>query len=457
MRATSADGIHDRDQDPQRGGTGHTSTVTSIARRASWGFLDQVLSSGSNFALSAFVAATISAAGFGAFTLVYAVYGVCVGLSSGLASIPLVVMYSAARPARFRAGARASVGTALAVGAVAGIVCIVVAPTTASDVAGPLRALGVTLPGLLVQDAWRYSFVTGGRPAKAAANDGLWIVFQLTGIVVLLAAGAVTALSMVLVWGGSACAAAAFGCWQARVLPAPQQAFRWLREQRALTLRYAAEAMIHRSGWWLALALVGVVAGLRVVGALRAALLLLLGPLNLLFVGATFVFVSEGVRLLHRSPERLRGAMRRLSAAAVGIAIVWCICVLLLPDSLGSQVLGSTWPQAEPLLPILVLLVLALAASMGPTQGMLALGAAKRSLFTQMAGLAVDLPSVTGAAVLAGARGAALASGVTGVFRTALAWTQFRRALREPAASLATDPHAQAAREDQAVPEATLR
>ena len=208
-----------------------------------------------------------------------------------------------------------------------------------------------------------------------------------------------------------------------------------MQEQRALTLRYAAEVVIHRSGAWVVLALVGAVAGLRVVGALRGAMLLLGGPLNLLFLGTTFVFVSEGVRLLHRSPARLPGAMRSLSAGTTAIAVVWCIVVLSLPDAVGSRVLGSTWPQAQPLLPVLVVVVVALAISMGPTQGMLALGAARRSLFTQVAGLGVELPSVTGGAVLAGASGAAWATGLTAVFRTVLAWVQFRRALHEPIAS----------------------
>jgi O-antigen/teichoic acid export membrane protein len=425
----------------------HTRLLGDVGRRASWGFLDQVLSSASNFALSAFVAATISAAGFGAFTLVYAVYGVFLGLSGGFASIPLVVRFSAAAPTQFRAATRASAGAALAVGTAGGVLCLAVAPFTAPAIADPLRALGVMLPGLLVQDTWRYSFVTGGRPVRAAANDGLWIVLQLVGIAALLAADAVSALSMVLVWGGSATAAALLGCRQARVIPAPRLALGWLREQRALTFRYAAEALVHRSGWWLALGLVGAVAGLRVVGALRGAYLLLGGPLNLLFTGATFVFVAEGVRLLHRSPAKLPEATRGLSAAATVITLAWCILVLLLPGAIGSRLLGSTWPQAEPVLPVLTLLVLALAASMGPTQGMLALGAAKRSLFTQVAGLGVELPSMPAAAVVAGARGAALATGLTAVFRTVLAWVQFRRALRDSAASLRAETAEQALRE----------
>jgi hypothetical protein len=244
---------------------------------------------------------------------------------------------------------------------------------------------------------------------------------------------------MVLVWGIAATASALLGCWQAGVKPAPQDAFEWLREQRALTFRYAAEVMVHRSGSWIAITLAGAVAGLRVVGAFRGAWLLLGGPLQLLFVGATFVFVSEGVRLLHRSPARLPGAMRSLSAAVTGVAILWSTVMLLLPDSVGARVLGATWPQAKPLLPVLTLLVIALALSMGASQGLLALGAARRSLFTQLMGLAVEIPSVTGGAVVAGARGAALAAGFTAVFRTTLSWVQFGRARREPIAALDVD------------------
>jgi O-antigen/teichoic acid export membrane protein len=194
--------------------------------------------------------------------------------------------------------------------------------------------------------------------------------------------------------------------------------------------------MIHRSGSWLALSLVGAVAGLQVVGALRGALLLVAGPLSLLFVGTTFVFVSEGVRLLHQSPTQLQRAMRSLAAAATAIAIAWSVVVLMLPDAIGSRLLGATWQQAKPLLPLLVPWVLAVGASMGAIQGLFALGAARRSLFTQAAGLAASLPSMTAAAALAGARGAALAGGLSAVFGTVLAWFQFRRALSEPITSV---------------------
>jgi O-antigen/teichoic acid export membrane protein len=414
---------------------GDSPAVRGVARRASWGLLDQVMSSGSNFALSAFVAASVGATEFGAFTVAYAIYNLVLAFSAGLASVPLLVRYSASARERYQTATRASVGVALVVGTLAGLLCLAASPLTTPAVAGPLRALAVTLPGLLVQDTWRYSFVTGGQPAKAAGNDGLWIVLQFVGIAVLLAIGQVSALSMVLVWGGCGSAAAVFGCWQAGAVPAPRQVFTWLRDERAFTWRYAVEVVVNRSGTWVGLSLVGAMVGLQGLGALRGAMLILAGPLNLLFMGATFAFVSEGVRLAHRSPARLPAAIRAVSGVAAAIAIAWCTVVLLAPDGIGSRVLGATWHQAKPLFPTIALMMVALAAALGPVQGLLSLAAAKRSLFTQVAGLGLQVPLVAGSAALAGARGAAAGFAMTTLFRTAIAWGQFRRGFAEWTAS----------------------
>jgi O-antigen/teichoic acid export membrane protein len=105
--------------------------------------------------------------------------------------------------------------------------------------------------------------------------------------------------------------------------------------------------------------------------------------------------------------------------------------VLLLPDSAGARLLGETWPHAEPLLPVLVVFWIAIGATLGATQGLLALGAAKRSLFTQVAGLAIQLPLMAAGAAVDGAAGAAVAAGLTAILRMLLAWAQFGRAVGE--------------------------
>src|SRR5947209_8203255 len=95
------------EQSTQRRTAGRA-VVTALAKRVTWGFLDQVLSSGSNFALSGFVAATVSARGFGAFAIAYAAWGFFGGFSGGLVSIPLVVRFSGADIASSREASRSS-------------------------------------------------------------------------------------------------------------------------------------------------------------------------------------------------------------------------------------------------------------------------------------------------------------------------------------------------------------
>ena len=46
-------------------------------------------------------------------------------------------------------------------------------------------ALGLTLPGLLLQDSWRYAFFALGRGSQALLNDTVWAVSMLPALVVL--------------------------------------------------------------------------------------------------------------------------------------------------------------------------------------------------------------------------------------------------------------------------------
>jgi O-antigen/teichoic acid export membrane protein len=150
----------------------------ATARRAGWSFVDQALSSATNFALGIFVAAVTVPAELGAFSLVYAAYGVCLGLSAGLVSTPLVVRFSARAGTAPATAALRSVRAALAVGLVSGLVVVLAATVLPTSVRSSVLVLGLGLPGLLTQEAWRFAFVAQGRSAAAAANDAVWAVLQ---------------------------------------------------------------------------------------------------------------------------------------------------------------------------------------------------------------------------------------------------------------------------------------
>src|SRR5262249_48955903 len=92
-----------------------------LGRRISWGLVDQVLSSATNFALTVFVARVATGADLGAFAIVLATYLVMTGLGQGLVAQPFAARHStAAWPGDPRTVAGAA-GAALALGAGLGL------------------------------------------------------------------------------------------------------------------------------------------------------------------------------------------------------------------------------------------------------------------------------------------------------------------------------------------------
>jgi len=71
--------------------------------------------------------------------------------------------------------------TGLAIGA-----CVIAAAAMIHDpAAGALLALGLTLPGLLLQDSWRYSFFALGCGSLAFINDSIWAATLIPALVLL--------------------------------------------------------------------------------------------------------------------------------------------------------------------------------------------------------------------------------------------------------------------------------
>src|SRR5215212_5768949 len=141
--------------------------VMQAMRRLGWGVADQGISSVSNFALGLFVARSFGASSFGAFALAYITYTVIINASRGLATDPLLVRYSGDASDRWRSATSAATGTALAVGVAAGVLCVVAGLLLPDSVGPVFVALGVGLPGLTLQDSWRFAFFACRRGSSA--------------------------------------------------------------------------------------------------------------------------------------------------------------------------------------------------------------------------------------------------------------------------------------------------
>src|SRR5262249_1748331 len=356
--------------------------VTPHVRRAAWGLADQAASSLSNFILFVVVARAVDTAQFGEFSLVLAVYFLIVGVPQGLPSLPPSVKYSAATDEEYWPAATPAAGLSLILGIGLGIGCVAAGILLSREYSLALIALGCMLPGLLLQDGWRYVFVAEGRPAKAAINDGLWMAIQAAGFIAIYAVHMPSALSFIIAWGAAASVGAVVGCFQARHLPRLNRFHYWFRNERSLATWYSLEALVNRGSSSLVFLAIGAITGLAGLGAIRGAMVPY-RPLNLAYLGAMFVAVPEGVRVVRTLPQRYGGLVLALSGITGLITLAWSAIVLAPPDWAGRQLLGSTWMVARLLLFPMALQNLAVGLSIGAQVGLKALALARMTLHCQ--------------------------------------------------------------------------
>lgn len=404
------------------------SVKRAMVGRLSWGLADQAASSMTNFAVGIYVARSLGLAAFGVFTLAWVTYGVVLSVSRGLATDPLVVRFSGVPHASWRGAVARSTGTALAVGAALGAACLAAGTALGGSVGPAFVGLGVVLPGLLLQDAWRYSFFAAGAGRKAFVNDLVWGVALVPAMVVAAHVGSVTAF--VLAWGGAAAVAAAYGCVQAGIRPRLTGAREWVHEHRDLGYRYLVENTCVSGASQLRAYGLGAIVGVSAVGVIRGAELLL-GPFLAVLMGLSLVTVAEAARVLRRAPHRLGAFCLLLGGAQAAAALLWGAALLLVPDRAGELVLGDVWHAASQLIVPAALGVAGAGLGTGAAAGLRALGAARRSLRCQLFASACYVGGGLGGAVAAGTVGSAWGVAAATVCASAVWWLHLRSALRE--------------------------
>ncbi|MEH0473393.1 hypothetical protein QA943_31990 [Streptomyces sp. B21-097] len=404
------------------------SAKRALLGRLSWGLADQAASSISNFAVGIYVARSLGVTAFGVFSLAWVTYGVVLNVSRGLATDPLVVRFSGASDASWRGAVARSSGTALGVGAALGAACLAAGLARGGRVGPAFACLGVMLPGLLLQDAWRFSFFAAGAGRKAFVNDVVWGVALVPAMVVAARVGSVAAF--VLAWGASAAVAAAYGCVQSGIRPRPAGARGWLREQRDLGYRYLVENVSLSGASQLRAYGLGAIVGVGAVGAVRGAELLM-GPFLAVLMGLSLVTVPEAARVLRRAPHRLGAFCLLLGGGQAAGALCWGGALLLMPDRFGELALGAVWHSAAQLIVPITLGVAGAGLGTGAAAGLRALGAARRSLRTQLFASACYVGGGLGGAVLAGTVGSAWGAAAATVSGSAVWWLQLRSALGE--------------------------
>ncbi len=403
-----------------------------LAHRFGWGLADQGMSSLSNAALSFYVARELGATEFGAFSIVYVTYSFALNASRGLATEPLLVRFSHAEIRAWRWAVKRSTGTSVVAGIAMGICALMAGAAIKGTLGVAFIALGLTMPGLMLQDSWRYAFFALGRGSQSLLNDTVWTVAMFVAMVALRVMHYDSVFWFVLIWGLTATFAACIGPLQSRVIPNPLCALEWMARNRDLGPRFLAENTSNAGAVQLRIYCIGGIAGLATVAYVQAAGLLL-GPFLVVFMGISIVTVPEAARVLRNSPHHLRRYCLLVGAAlAIGCAL-WGVALLAtIPRGLGDLLLGAKlWRPAYALVIPYTITVMGSCFTQGAMAGLHALGAAHRSLRSMNFGSALYLGLGVGGAFYHGATGTVWGTAIATWLGTMMWWGQLHTGLRE--------------------------
>jgi O-antigen/teichoic acid export membrane protein len=403
--------------------------MKGVLRRLTWGLADQAVTSMVSFVVGVVVARSLGATQFGAFSLAWVTYGVVVNISRGLATDPVAVRFSGVDRSLWRAAVAKSSGMAIVVGLATGAICAAVGAVIGGHVGAAFIALGIVLPGLMLQDSWRFAFFASGQGGKAFISDMTWAL----GLVPLLylASRDPSVMKFVLAWGGAGVFAALVSGFQAGIMPRVTRARQWFLEHRDLSVRYMTENVTISGAYQLRMYGLGAFAGVAAVGTVRGAEMLL-GPFFIVLSGVGLVAVPEAARVLRRSVRALPIFCLALGGAQYVAAMAWGLVLLFaLPDAWGHALLGEVWLTSSALILPATLSVANAGFNTGAAAGLRALGVARRSLRAQLCASALYLVGgVTGGAI-GGARGSAWGAACATFAAAFVWWFTLRVGVRE--------------------------
>lgn len=399
--------------------------------RLGWGLADQAVSSLTNVAVSFYLVHTLHAAEFGAFGLAYVTYGFALNASRGLSTDPLMVRFSGTELPAWRRAVAGCTGTALCTGLLAGAFALGVAALLRGTTGTAFLALGLTLPGLMLQDSWRYSFFALGRGGHAFLNDMIWAAALAPALIILRDTRHGSVFWVVFAWGAAAAVAAAVGPFQARVVPDVRQAWAWLTAHRDLGPRYLAEGLISNASGQLRSYGTGIILGLAAVGYLQA-MVTLMGPTTILFAAMGLVLIPEAARVLRRRPDRLWLFCILVSVGLTALGASWGVVLLIAsPRGLGNVMLGAIWRPTYPLILPAALTVAASGCGGGAGAGLHAIGASRRSLRVAIIGTVATVGMSLAGAAEWGVVGTMWGTAIAAVLSCFLIWWQLWVALRD--------------------------
>jgi hypothetical protein len=364
---------------------------------------DQALSTGTNVLGTIGVARGANPEEFGGFALFLLVYSFCVGLVNAAVSEPSLVSRRDDVLERGRL-IRHSGFVGVGIGVLATALIVGVTSGRAQVFAVTPMAL---LPLLAAHEALRVTSFGNGHFRLALVADGVWFALAaaVLGVSIILPA-AIGPLGVAVLWAMSAGVALIAGARGAGV--GWREIYRPAKGDRRRTPSVVRKAFVidHVTMYTATYAApysAAVVGGIGVLGALRGAQVLF-GPPQLLIAGARLVILpmfAHGTDV-----SRCRNVAIKLAIALTVAVGVWAVMLRLIPDSMGTELLGNNWAASMEFLVVLAAAVAGRAAASVPAAALRGLGETKGVLVARAADAPATVLGATIGAFVAGPIGA---------------------------------------------------
>jgi len=382
--------------------------------------LDQVLASASNFVVIVIVARSLSAGGFGSFSVAFEVYILTVFIIRGLASDPLSTAHASDAPEQLRQAVSSAAVTTVVATCCLGLVVAGISFVVGDQLAPVLLALAIGLPGLALQDYFRYALIVQGNARAAFFNDLTWGLFQLPLLWVAISQES-GATGLLAAWAVAGNAAAVLGLLQTRSgLGRLSQVRPWLRRHRKLWPYFLLDNVIFQASNLVLVVVISVAAGLAQVAGFRAAMTVY-APLAIVGRGIVGVSVPLLARRSH-DPRAVKRSALVIAWLLGPMALAWATVTLFIPDHVGRAFLGDSWEIAEPLVFLAGITSAVGMFTVGTSVGLRALGAGREGLNARIVVSTLGLGCAAVGGLIDGAYGVFMALALSAPFQVATWW-----------------------------------
>lgn len=394
------------------------------------GFIDQAFISAANFATTVLLARNLQPANFGAFALLFSLLMFVVAVQASLVTQPHNVFGATRAGTDYAQYTTLVAGIQMLFGIAGAALFLVVAVGTfvVNWTFAPLiLAFAPLIVAWLAQEFVRRTFYTCGDVTSAIRNDLLCYGSQVSAVLLLAHAGALTAYTAVAALAGSSLLAFLAGLYQLRYhwtrITSWDDIYRTVVEHWRFGRWLLGSTVLSwtAGGWYVVLAMVGVVEA----GAWRV-LETIIGPVQVLTAALDSLVPPQAAKV-HAAGDAaaLRRFVFHVYALTAPPVVGYCLFITILAERIIEFVFGSQYQPYDWLLPLMALYT-ALAYCQQPVSLTLrAIGKTSAIFRAQMAAAIVGPPVGIIVGYHAGILGAAVGIITHFLVLNAVLWTTF--------------------------------